>query len=78
MYVHLGGHLSWYDAERRSRVELAVPERVALAAVVERLGLPAAEIAIMVVNEEVAPSLDTEVGEGDRVEFYPPVGGGAS
>jgi molybdopterin converting factor small subunit len=77
MHVHLGGHLSWYDVERRAQVDLALPERVELATVAQRLGVPVGEIAIAVVNGRLAPSLEIQVGDADRVEFFPPVGGGA-
>jgi sulfur carrier protein ThiS len=76
MRVHLGGHLSWYDPQKRTWLELAQPAPMALLEVVRRLGIPAAEIAVATVNGR---AVDLEMGlaaDGDTVEFFAPVGGG--
>ncbi|OQA42476.1 MAG: ThiS family protein [Chloroflexi bacterium ADurb.Bin325] len=75
MQVHLGGHLSFYDAERRSWVEWPDAAPLTLRGLAERLGLPAGEIAFVAVNRRLA-ALDDLARPGDRVEFFPPMGGG--
>jgi len=76
MRVHLGGHLGWYDPQRRSWLTLAQPEPIALRDLAGRLGVPVAEIAIAVINGQ-AVELETGVAtDGDKVEFFPPLGGG--
>lgn len=75
MRVHLGGHLSFYDAEHRSWVEWSGATPVTLAALAAELGVPAGEIALVAVNGRLA-ALDELARAGDRVEFFPPMGGG--
>ena len=76
MKIHLGGHLNWYDPEKRAWREQRQAEPVTLLALVQRLGLPPAEIALVVVNGQEAAVETTVVGDEDKVEFYPPLGGG--
>jgi sulfur carrier protein ThiS len=85
--VHLGGHLNWYDPQRRSRLELD-PQTVGTGcgggqggwltpvALVRFLGLPRGEIALVVVNGRVAGLDGILLDPDDRVEFYPAIGGG--
>jgi sulfur carrier protein ThiS len=85
--VHLGGHLSWYDSERRAWLEL--DDQAARMAcregpsasltpidVAQHLGLPSGEIALVAVNGRVVDPTTVLLAPGDRVEFYPPIGGG--
>lgn len=77
MRVHLGGHLNWYDPGKRSWLEIDLPGAISLVELARRLDLPLEEIAFAVVNGEFALlSEDTVVAVGDRVELYPPIGGG--
>jgi molybdopterin converting factor small subunit len=75
MHIHLGGHLSFYDTERRSWVEWPDATPLTLRALAGRLGVPIAEVAFVAVNRRLA-ELDEIVQPGDRVEFFPPMGGG--
>ena len=77
MRLHLGGHLSWYDPQKRSWLELAVSEPVALIELVRQLKLPPEEIALTVVNGHAVSLDEVRVSDGDRVELYPPIGGGS-
>jgi sulfur carrier protein ThiS len=88
--VHLGGHLSWYDAGRRSwlefepRIVLAAGQddspdtavRLTPADVARHLGLPRGEIALVAVNGRVIDPDTVQLAPNDKVEFYPPIGGG--
>jgi len=76
MRLHLGGHLSWYDPQKRSWLELSLPEPVALIELVRLLELPVEEIAISAVNGHAVSLDEALVSDGDRVELYPPIGGG--
>jgi len=76
MQLHLGGHLSFYDSEKRSRFELHLDEETTLLELVRRLGIPEAEITLAAVNREVVSIHDARVGDGDRVDLYPPISGG--
>jgi len=74
--IHLGGHLNWYDPGKRAWLEQRREEPVTLLALAEQLGLPPAEIALVVVNGQAAELETVSVGDRDKVEFYPPLGGG--
>jgi sulfur carrier protein ThiS len=74
--VHLGGHLSWYDSEKRAWLDLPAGGPVALADLAARFGIPAAEIAIISLNRRAVELNGPTARPGDVVEFFPPIGGG--
>ena len=76
MHLHLSGHLSWYDPQKRSRLEIPVPEPMRLIDLLEQLGVPPVEIAIVSVNGNAADVETARVCDTDRVDLYPPIGGG--
>ena len=76
MRLHLGGHLSWYDPQKRSWLELHLSEPISLVELVRQLGLPEGEIAVVAVNRHAISLEEAIVSDGDRVELYPPLGGG--
>ncbi len=78
MKLHLGGHLAWYAPQKRSDLEIPVGEPTALSALIAELGVPAGEIAIVAVNGTAIELKDARVRDQDRVELYPPIGGGCS
>jgi sulfur carrier protein ThiS len=73
--VHLSGHLSWYEPQKRSWITLDLPEPLALHALLHSIGVPAGDVAFATLNGRMV-ALDEAARPGDRVEFYPPVGGG--
>ena len=77
MRLHLGGHLAWYDPQKRSWLELPLPDPTSLVELVRQLGLPEGEIAVVAVNGRAVSLEDALVSDGDRVELYPPLGGGS-
>ena len=77
MKVHLGGHLAFYDPEKRSRFEVHLKAETALLDLVRELGIPEAEIAIAAVNRTVVSLTETRVGDTDRLDLYAAMGGGA-
>jgi sulfur carrier protein ThiS len=76
MDLHLGGHLAFYDAEKRSRLEVGLDEETALVELLLGLGIPAAEVGLAAVNREIVRLGDARVTQGDRVDLYPPMDGG--
>ncbi len=76
MLVHLRGHLNWYDPLKRSRFELKLSETVALGDLLERLGIPQAEIAVAAVNGQAVEIATARLSDEDRLDLLPPVGGG--
>ena len=77
MRLHLGGHLSWYDPEKRSWLVIPLAEPVVLVELLNRLQVPPGEVALSVVNGRLVSLEDVRVSDGDRVELYPPMGGGS-
>jgi sulfur carrier protein ThiS len=77
MEVHLGGHLAFYDREKRSRFAVHLVAETALLDLVRELGIPEAEIALAAVNRTVVSLTEARVGDADRLDLYPPMSGGA-
>ncbi len=78
MHLHLGGHLRWYAPQRTGRLELRLEEGTPLPAVLEMVGVPRAEVAVALVNRRPVRLDETIVTDADRVDLYPPVGGGCA
>ncbi len=76
MEVHLGGHLAFYEREKRSRFTVHLPARTPLLDLVRTIGIPEAEIDLATVNLTVVSLHDAEVEDADRVDLYPPMSGG--
>jgi hypothetical protein len=76
MRIHLGGHLSWYDREKRDWLDLEQPAPISLRDLAALLGVPPAEVAVISVNRRLAYWDGAPVADADIVEFYPPMGGG--
>jgi sulfur carrier protein ThiS len=76
VHLHLGGHLGWYDSQKRSRLVIHLGEPILLSALLERLEIPAAEIAVATINRQAVELGRAQVLDGDSVELFPPIGGG--
>ena len=76
MDLHLGGHLAFYEAEKRSRVAVPLEAETALVEVLRRLRIPEAEVGLAAVNREIVRLSDARVTDDDRVDLYPPMDGG--
>ncbi len=76
MHLRLGGHLRWYDPQKRSRLEIPLTGSTRLISLLQQLQIPPAEIAIVTVNRKMVALEDAQVSDRDQVELFPPVGGG--
>ena len=76
MKLHLGGQFSFYLPGHPSQVDVPLDEPARLSAVLESLGIPAAEIHLVVVNGELVDLQAAVVSQADEVKLYPPVSGG--
>lgn len=74
--IHLGGHLNFFDPEKRNEIRLPIAGEMELSGVLELISLPLAEIAFISKNGEHVDLENTMVLPGDRIDFYPPMGGG--
>jgi sulfur carrier protein ThiS len=77
MRLHLGGHLNWYDPQKRSWLMIQLAEPMLLVELLDRLQVPPGEVALTMVNGRLVSLEDVRVSDGDRVELYPPIGGGS-
>lgn len=76
MSLHLGGYLNYFDAQKRKDIELELTSPTWLKDILAQLGIPVGEIFLVVVNSELVPLEDACVKPGDRIEIFPPMGGG--
>jgi sulfur carrier protein ThiS len=76
MKLFLGGQFSFYLPGHPRQVELALEAPQRLSELLERLGIPAPEISLVVLNGELVELQEAWVAQDDEVRLYPPVGGG--
>jgi sulfur carrier protein ThiS len=76
MRLHLGGHLNWYDAQKRAWLTIRLAEPARLIDLLEQWHLPVGEVALTVINGRLVELAEARITDGDRVELYPPIGGG--
>ena len=76
MRIHLGGHLSWYDPQKRPWLEITVYELIPLKTLVAQLGIPPGEISLTTINDQQVTLDEGQASNADRIAFYPPLGGG--
>jgi len=74
--LHLGGHLAFYAPQKQSHLSIPVDRPTELSLILQELGVPPAEVAIAAVNGELVDLAAARVKPGDRIELYPPMGGG--
>jgi sulfur carrier protein ThiS len=77
MRLHLGGHLNWYDPQKRSWQTIPLAEPVMLIELLNQLQVPPGEVALTVVNGCLVSLDEATISDDDRVELYPPIGGGS-
>ena len=62
--------------KKHSELELEIPARIPLAELLQRLNVPAGEVALVVINGEQVELKDAYISDQDRVQLFPPIGGG--
>jgi hypothetical protein len=77
MKVHLGGHLSFYEAQRRTNFEIDLRAPTPVVELIRAWGVPAGEISLAAVNNELVDLDKAIVVDSDRLGLYPPMGGGS-
>ena len=76
MKLYAGGHLDFYLPQRRSRMELELKEPTRLSELLAGLGIPLAEVHLVVVNGQLVDLDEAVVSDDDQVKIYPAVNGG--
>ena len=74
--IHLGGHLAFYAPQKKSRLSVEIGQATRLDAILRKLGLPQAEVALAAVNREMVDPVTAMIEPGDRIELVSPMGGG--
>jgi sulfur carrier protein ThiS len=74
--IQLHGHLNFFDAHKRTRLELEIEDKTGLKHVLELLGVPSGEVAVALVNGHLVPVDTAELTNSDMLELYPPAAGG--
>lgn len=69
------GDLRRYTPGMAERLPLDLPEGVSVEAALAAVGVPLAEVGLIVVNGKLAEEQTTLV-DGDRLEVFSPIGGG--
>jgi sulfur carrier protein ThiS len=76
MRIYLGGQFSFYISGHPRHVDVELNEPTRLIEVLDRLGIPAAEVHVASVNGEAVNLQEVWVQPDDEVKLFPPVGGG--
>ena len=76
MRLHLGGQFSFYIPGHPNQVDVQLEAPTRLSDVLAGLGIPVAEINLVIVNGELVNLRDAVVSQQDEVKVYPPVSGG--
>ena len=74
--IHLGGHLAFYAPQKKSRCSISMVQPTELVVVLQDLGVPLAEVALASVNGKLVELVTARIKPGDRIELFPPMGGG--
>ena len=76
MRIHLGGHLAYYHSQKQSWLDYRLPAPALLSRIIAEIGVPAGEVALFVINGEIADPDTALVEDGDILQLYPPIDGG--
>jgi molybdopterin converting factor small subunit len=74
--VRLHGHLVRYAGEKTSAFPVPIGAAETLAELVQRFGIPRAEISMIAINGRTETQMDTPLHPGDQVSIFGLVGGG--
>ena len=76
MKLYLGSYFSFFTPDHLHWVEVEIPHPTRLTDILSELGVPAAEVHLVVVNDQALETTDTPVSNDDTVRLYPPTNGG--
>ena len=76
MKLYLGSYFSFFTPDHHHWVEVEIPHPTRLTDILSELGVPAAEVHLVVVNDQALETTDTLISNDDTVRLYPPTNGG--
>jgi len=65
----------WYQPGSTNNIKLYLKSNSKVSDIVNQLNITKEYIALVIVNKKVS-DLNSELQDGDKVVFYPPIGGG--
>jgi sulfur carrier protein ThiS len=75
--LYLGGHLNWYDPQKRRSLIIPLKEPTQLTDMLGLLQVPLSEVAVGTLNDKPLFSFEHVIlTDADTVRLYPPVDGG--
>ena len=76
MLLYAGGYLTFYTPDQKPEVERVLPYPVALCELLTGIGIPPAEVQLVILNGEIVDLNGTQVQNRDVIKIYPGVDGG--
>lgn len=76
MKLIAGGYLTFYTPDQRPDIDLPLKETVALRALLAEIGIPVAEIQLVVLNGQIVDLDQVNLKNQDEVKVFPGVDGG--
>ena len=76
MKLYAGGYLTFYMPDQAPEIEQELTEPVALCELLTALGIPAAEVQLVILNGEIAEIKHLQINNQDIVKVFPGVDGG--
>ena len=76
MLLYAGGYLTFYTPDQKPEVECVLPGTVALRDLLTEIGIPAAEVQLVILNGEIVDLNGIQVQNQDVVKIFPGVDGG--
>ena len=76
MKLYVGSYFAFYTSDSNHWVEIELHKPTQLTDIVSELGIPSAEIYLVVLNDQLVESPNITISNDDIVRLYPAIGGG--
>ncbi len=76
MKLYLGSYFAFYTSDSNHWVDMELRKPTRLVDIVSKIGIPIAEIYLVILNDRLVESPNTIVSNDDIVRLYPAIGGG--
>lgn len=76
MKLYFVGYLAFYAPGQQFEVEIMLSEPIKLGALLAEMGIPAAEVQLVLINGKIVDFDQAHVQNQDEVKIFPGVGGG--
>jgi sulfur carrier protein ThiS len=76
MKLYAGGYLTFYMPDQQPEMTCELSDPVELCELLMSVGIPAAEVQLVLVNGEIADLKQTQIHNPDVIKVFPGVDGG--